>query len=217
LTPIVANPANVLLMTEGGGFLFTQQEPCIYEVHSQFLPEHRGSNVLKAAADAARWMFTRTDCTEILSKVPDGNVAAAAFAKAMKWEYQFSRPNVWPTPTGFVGLKYYRKDLMQWASQAMELAEVGEKFHATLADAKHRMGTVNLPHEDDAAHDRYVGVTVEMMQNGQIEKAMRFYAKWARFAGYGPISIIAINPVVIDIGDAIIALKGGWFEVILCR
>lgn len=217
LTDIVVNRSNVLLMGEGGGFIFVQQEPGIYEVHTQFLPDHRGEEVITAARDAERWMFTRTDCIEIRSKVPGGNVGAAAFARAMKYELQFVRANAWQTPEGLTSVKYYARSITQWANQAHEMKEVGHAFHEKLEAAKIAAGATTPIHDDDDAHDLYVGATVEMMQAGNIAKAVNFYMRWAPFAGYGPIAVIATNPIVIDIGDALLAVKGEDFDVILCR
>ncbi len=217
LSPVVANPDNYLLMGEGGGFLFVQQEPGIYEVHSQFLPEHRGENVITAARDAERYMFTRTDCTEIRSKVPEGNVAAAAFARKMRYELQFERANAWQTESGLVGVRYYARTLNQWVNQAEELKASGEWFHHKLEEAKIASDSTIPIHDDDDAHDLYVGATVEMIQAGQIGKALSLYTRWAPFAGYGPIALIATNPVVIDIGDAILAIRGDDFDAILVR
>ncbi|MEN6505019.1 MAG: hypothetical protein ABFD92_10795 [Planctomycetaceae bacterium] len=217
LTQAVADPRNVLLMAEGGGFLFIQQEPGIYEVHSQFLPDHRGENVIAAARDAERFMFTRTDCIEIRSKVPHGNVAASAFARKMRYELQFERTHGWPTAEGLVPCKYYARSITQWANQADELKATGHFFHEKLEAAKIAAGSQMPIHEDDDAHDLYVGATVEMIAAGQIAKALGFYARWAAFAGYGPIAVIADNPVVIDIGDALLAVRGDDFDVILTR
>jgi len=217
LTPVVANPDNYLLMGDGGGFVFVQQEPGIYEVHSQFLPEHRGENVITAARDAERWMFTRTDCVEIRSKVPEGNVGAAAFARKMRYELQFQRSNAWIADKGALSVKYYARTLNQWVNQADELKASGEWFHHKLEDAKIAAGSTMPIHDDDEAHDLYVGATVEMIQSGQIAKALAFYTRWAPFAGYGPIVLIATNPTVIDIGDAILAVRDDDFDVILTR
>lgn len=217
LSQVVADQRNILLMGEGGGFLFIQQEPGIYEVHSQFLPEHRGKNVIRAGHDAARYMFTRTDCIEIRSKVPDGNSAALGFARLMGWEYQFSRPKAWETGGDLVGVRYYAKTISQWANTALGIAGSGHWFHEQLEAAKNAAGSVMPVHDDDEAHDRYVGATVEMMQAGQIGKALTFYNRWAPFAGYATVSLIATDPVVIDIRDALIALRGDDFHVILCR
>lgn len=217
LTPIVANPANILLMGEGGGFMLIQQEPGIYEVHSQFLPEARGKVALQAAQDASRYMFTRTDCVEIRTKVPDGNVAAEAFARLMKYELQFWRPNVWTGPSGLVGAKFYAQTLNQWVNTAPGIGKSGHWFHEKLEAAKIAKGSILPVHDDEDAHDRYVGATVEMMASGQIGKALAFYNRWARFAGYAAISLIADNPPVIDIQDALLAIRNDDYEVILCR
>lgn len=216
LAPVVANPANYLLMGEGGGFLLTQMEPGLYEVHSQFLPEARGENVLRCAADASRYMFTRTDCVEIVTRVPDGNLAAGVLAKRMGWSLLFKREKVWPTDSGLVGCRYYSKTLAEWVRQEDTLMQSGQWFHGKLEAAKNEAQALPL-HDDDDAHDRYVGAAVEMIAAGQVAKGIDFYNRWARFAGYGPIAVIATNPVTIDIGDAILAVRNNDFEVLLCR
>lgn len=217
LAPVIANQANVLLMGEGGGFLLVQQEPGVYEVHSQFVPGSRGSAVVEAAHDASRYMFMRTDCVEIRTKVPAGNVAAAALTRRMGWELQFERANAWQTPNGLISVRYYAKTINQWANTAPGIAATGEWFHEKLEAAKNAAGSALPIHDDDAAHDRYVGATCEMIAAGQIAKAMAFYARWAPFAGYAPIAVIATNPLVIDIGDALLAVRGSDFDVLLCR
>lgn len=218
LTPMVADLRNVLLMADGGGFFFHQQEPGIYEVHTQFLDTHRGENVIAAAQDAERFMFTRTDCIEIRSKVPEHNKAALGFARAMRYELQFERANAWPTHDGPVAVKYYARTINQWANHAPGIGESGHDFHEKLEAAKIAAGATSPIHDDDPAHDQYVGATVEMFMAGQNAKALGFYSQWARFAGYGPIAVIAEYPTVVDIGDAILAVKDdGDFTVLLCR
>lgn len=217
LTPMVADLRNILLMAEGGGFFFHQQEPGIYEVHTQFVPEHRGANVLQAAADAERYMFTRTDCLEIRSKVPEGNKAALGFARAMHYELQFERATAWPTEDGPVPVKYFARSINQWANRAPGIGETGHWFHEKLEAAKIVAGATSPIHDDDPAHDQYVGATVEMFMAGQLSKALGFYRQWAAFAGYGPIAVIAEYPTVVDIGDAILAIRGEDFDVLLCR
>jgi hypothetical protein len=217
LSQTVADQRNVLLMGRGGGFVLIQLEPGIYEAHSQFLPGHRGAHVIAAAKEASRYMFTRTDCVEIVTKVPTGNVGAAALAKALHWRLQFEREHAWPASTGMVGCKYFSKTIMDWAGEAEELEQTGSWFHGKLEAAKIEAGSQMPVHDDDTAHDRYVGATVEMIAAGQIAKGINFYNRWARFSGYGPVSGIATNPIVIDIGDAILAVRGEDFEVLLCR
>lgn len=217
LSATVANPANVLLMGQGGGLMFIQLEPGLYEVHTQFLPDARGQNALTAVLDALRWMFTRTDCVEVVTRVPDGNAAAAALVKRINGELQFHRPNVWQAPTGLVGVKYYSKTLASWVRDTDSLNEIGDWFHEKLAAVKVASGALAPIHEDDDAHDRYVGAAAEMIVNGQVVKGINFYNRWARFAGYASISVVATNPIVIDIQDALVAVRGSDFEVLLCR
>lgn len=217
LTQTIANPDNIFLMAEGGGFICVFQEPGIWEVHSQFLPEHRGENALKSAQDGMRYMFTRTPCVELRTKVPEGNVAAAALARKMGFVHQFTREGVWPTPDGMKSVRYFAITIDQWAGQCAALEASGEFFHDKLEAAKAEKGATIPLHAHDSAHDRYVGATVEMIAFGFIDKAMAFYRRWAAFAGYGPIYAIAANPLVIDIGDALLAVRGDDFEVLLVR
>lgn len=218
LSRAVADQNNVLLMAgDGGGFLLIQQEPGVYEVHSQFVPSSRGEAVVEAAADASHYMFTRTDCVEIRTKVTAGNVAAAALARRMGWEFQFERANAWQAEDGLSSVRYYAKTINQWANTAPHLAETGQWFHEKLEAAKIACGSAMPVHDDDDAHDRYVGATCEMIAAGQVAKGLNFYRRWAPFAGYAPITLIATNPVVIDIQDAILAVRNNDFEVVLCR
>jgi hypothetical protein len=206
MTAAVADPRNVLLMGEGGGFLFVQHEPGIYEIHSQFVQGARGRNVLQAAADAQFWMFTRTDCERIVTRVPDGNVAAEALTRRHGGEFMFHRDNAWLGSSGLVGCRYYAKTYEQWVRGEDRLIVIGHEFHERLEAAKIAKGATTVIHEDDEAHDRYVGATCEMIRRGLIDKGIALYNRWARLAGYETIALIAVNPPVIDIRDALIAV-----------
>jgi hypothetical protein len=60
---------------------------------------------------------------------------------------------------------------------------------------------------------------MEMLLGGQPEKAVMLYNLWARFAGYGIIGLISRNPLVIDMGEALIHVRPAeqTFKVIQCR
>lgn len=217
LTPVVQNLRNVLLMGDGGGFVFVWLAPGLYEAHSQFVPESRGENATQAAHAASHFMFTRTDCTEIVTRVPRRNVAASAYAQSLGWKLAFRRERAWDHNGTLIGCDYYSKTINQWAATAPELEELGHRFHETLEAVKASRGATSPVHEDDEAHDRFVGATVAMVTAGQVGKGIDFYCRWAAFAGYGPISLVAMDPPVVDIGDALIAVKEGSYEVLLCR
>lgn len=207
LTQLVANPANVLLMREGGGLFFGQHEEGIYEVHTQFVPEARGEIAVEATRDALRWMFTHTDAREIVTKVDPVNKGALGLVRAIHGELRFKR--------GDIG--HYALPIDAWAGKCQPLEISGNWFHEKLETAKIAMHAAIDIHAYDEFHDRYVGATVEMILAGQIDKAVRFYNRWANFSGYGTVSVITNNPVVIDTGDALIAVRENDFEVILCR
>ncbi|WP_375450615.1 hypothetical protein [uncultured Devosia sp.] len=217
LAPVVANTANVVLLNTHGGCLFERVGPGVYEVHTLFEPDGRGEAAIEAVKSALHWMFTRTDCVELQTKVPDGNKGALGLVRAIHGTKQFHRANVWPAPTGMVGVGFYCLTISDWAGTCDETMEAGHWFHEKLEAAKVAAGAESPVHDDDDAHDRYVGATVEMMLNGQSDKALWFYNRWARFAGYALIQQIAANPLTIDIQDAVLAVLPNDFEVLLCR
>lgn len=218
LSAMIADQRNVLLMGSAGGLLFVFVRPGLYEVHTQFLPSGRGEHALAATNDALRWMFTRTDAIEIVTKVPDGNLGAKGLVRSIHGTKRFRRENAWQSPSGgLVGVDYYALSIQDWAGKCGDLAASGEWFHGKLEAAKAERGASEPLHDHDEAHDRYVGATVEMVLAGQVAKALDFYNSWAPFAGYGPVSVIATNPILFDIGDAVLAVRDDDFEVVLCR
>jgi hypothetical protein len=46
---LVADPHNVFMIAPGGSVAFVRDEPGIYEVHTNFLPEYRGRNALRCS------------------------------------------------------------------------------------------------------------------------------------------------------------------------
>jgi hypothetical protein len=73
----------VYLSNEHGGFLLVPGNENVYEVHTQFRPEGRGSALNNFAAHCIRKVFSQTPCIALRTFVPDGNVAAFSFARRM--------------------------------------------------------------------------------------------------------------------------------------
>lgn len=217
LSRLVSDRRNFLLMCEGGGIFFHQLEPGIYEAHTQFLPSVRGSIALAVTNQAIRWMFTRTDCMELLSKVPANNIRADAWAKLSGGTLDFVRPDAWLAKTGRVAIHFYALRYHDWVRQARGLGERGEWFHDRLNAEKQRLSQKSPSHADDPAHDRHVGAAVEMILGGQPEKGVILYNRWAKFAGYAPVSIPSFDPLVIDIADCLVRVAGESFEVLPCQ
>ncbi|MDH2239068.1 hypothetical protein N5K27_22425 [Pigmentiphaga sp. GD03639] len=202
--PFVADRRNVVLATEHGCFLFHWYAPGVYEVHTQFLPAGRGRHALDAAVAAAHWMFVRTDCMEMLTKVAHSNRSAAWLAERVGFRPAFEREC-----EGYGQTTYYHFLYQDWAARAPGVHERGEWFHDRLQDLR---GTP-ADHGQDAAHDRYVGIATEMILAGNVAKGVVLYNRWARFAGYHPISVAQESPLVLDIGDGLIRVTDNDFLI----
>jgi Protein of unknown function (DUF2824) len=210
---LLSDPRNVLLMAPGGGIMFCQQEPGIYEVHTNFLPGYRGRMAINISKMAYQWMFMHTDCMILQTRVPAFNKAADLFCKIVGATKEFERKSVWPTKTGDVDMSFWSLRYEDWVRKA-NVQEAGHAFHQKLESERIRHGVDEPLHADDECHDRYVGACVEMIYAGQPEKAIVLYNRWARFSGYGQISLVAKSPLVIDIGDALLQVGDKDFKVI---
>lgn len=225
LAPIVAEPANVLMMAEGGAILFlADMEPGVYNVHTAFLKDFRGDHAVAASREAYRWMFTNTNCWILQTQIPAFNKPAAMAANAVGFERAFERKNVWPTDEkgGLCDLYFYEMPLDAWMHNAApELIESGKQFHITLDAERARLGHKDIgiagKHPDEDCHDLRAGACLEMVYGGQPVKAVVLYNRWARFAGYGQISLLQEAPLVIDIGDAVLVINDKSFKVIKVR
>lgn len=217
VTDVVTNPANVLLMTQGGGIIFWQHQPGVYEVHTNFLPKFRGRHAIRASLAAYRWMFTHTDCTVLVTRVPAFNDAAALFCRLVGATKMFLRHAMWPTADGMADLTFWSLTYDEWLRRTPAVMESGRAFHAKLEAEFERHGVAHAAHPDEDCHDLYVGACVETIYGGQPEKAVALYNGWAQLAEYGRIGLIARNPLIIDIGDALIQVLDHDFKVIKAR
>lgn len=205
-------------MFDGGGIVFVWHEPGVYEVHTNFLPSRRGRFAVSASLAAYRWMFTRTDCMILQTRVPAFNAAAERFCALVGATREFERKAVWPTKDGPVGMSFWTLRYEDWLRQTPSIARSGEEFHGKLSEEFARHGVDDPHHADEFCHDLNVGAAAEMIYGGQPIKAAILYNRWAKFAGYGSISIITTNPpIVVDIGDAVLQVADGTFKVVKCR
>lgn len=205
LSELVGNPANIALQAEGGGWLLENKGGGTYEVHSMFLPQSRGAGVRKALTAALEYVFTHTDCERLVTRLPKGNARAAALGRMAGFRPWFEMN----------GDQYARIELEDWAQSSHACRKAGEWFHDRLEAAKIAAGSPLEVHEDDASHDHAVGATVLMCKAANAIKGVRFYNQWAVVAGYAPVTLVSLNPMVIDVVDAV--LEGPDMEVLLCR
>lgn len=208
LEPFFDNPDNIGFLYNDCGFLVHCLEPGVYEVHSLALPHVRGGYVFAAATASIRFMFLATGAMELLTRVPHGNVAATALTRKVGFEHEFMRRNAWPTADGAVDIEFYAMRYPSWVRHQDWLKKSGEFFHGLLGEANH---------DDDDAHDLYVGAALEMTLGGQPDKACFLYNRWARFAGYETIEIVDREPLAINIKSHILTLENGKIGVVSCQ
>lgn len=165
---VIADRRNILLEAPHGFFLFHFHEPGTYEVHTQFLPEGRGKNAFISAKEAAHYMFTKTDCVEILTKVQVENVAAKKLTEAVGFTYLFTGSEWRGKPMNF-----FRLGIEDWIATAQGLVEKGKQFSER---------TPNRCKNDSVFH-RYLGASLEMVTSGQVSKGICYYNRWAKFYG----------------------------------
>lgn len=207
LTIPVLDEDNVLLMGEYGGVLFIKHSPGTYEAHTQVLPDGRGPWTVDMVNEALRWMFTKTDAIEIVTRVPKGNIAAMALARAINGRPEFTIKMGWIHEGEVIPADIYALRIQDWMAKAPNLEAKGKWFHERLEAEYDRLGYEEPIHPEDPLHDRYVGAAVEMIMGGQPYKAVIFYNRWAGMTGYAPVKVVSTNPTVIDIHESLLMMR----------
>lgn len=197
LASMLCDQRNIALECDAGVFLGLHLEFGTYEVHTLF---ERGAG--RIAKQAARWMFTHTDCVELYTRVPQCNPLAKRLAENAGFRLQFTGRE-WLSGGVKYPVDFYSYRIEDWILDDDTLPEVGASFHAQLDS----LG-VEKDHGHDAVHDRYVGAAISMIQGSQVRKGIVYYNRWARFYGAHPITLIHENPVTVDIGTAVLFLRG---------
>lgn len=214
LSDVLADPRNVALQNEHGGVVFLKQEDGRYELHTMFLRSGRGRQILEFASTSFRYMFTATDCTEIVTRVPEPNKAADSAARRTGFRPIFERRAAWADGSA---VRYFWLPFEDWRAQDDTLVAEGHAFHELVEQAKREKGSELPTHPDDEAHDRAAGAAFLMAKAGQPRKAVSTYNRWASLAGYAPLALLSESPPIIDIQDAVLGLRNGALEVLLCR
>lgn len=214
LRPVVADPRNYCFETPDGGFLGLALGYGRYEVHSLFVPTRAPKVTVTAMREASEYMFTRTDCVELVTKVPEGNRRAGQLAALAHFHECFVAP---VAPGHATRARYLSLPLDTWAVHGCGLAAVGQWFHDAF-DQMRAADALSLPaHPDDPTHNQFVGAAILMIDGGQVEKGIGFYNRWARWVGYPTIGLVTLTPPVLDLGAGIVVeVRGREMEVLSC-
>lgn len=196
LTPLVKDVKNCVLIGEHGAFVYTPHQRGFLEVHSQVLPEGRGKWAMAAARESLRWMFTRTQALEVITRVAKGNYAALALAKACGLKPVMTVPKGWQTKAGPVDCTVLSIHINDW------LAAPGDDMVQRGEDLRGRW--ISLPITDSGL----MGAVHEMMLNGQCAKAAIFLRRWLALAGNDAVvEPLTDSPARIKIGDNIVVAR----------
>lgn len=204
--PIVAHPGHVCLQTDtGGGFLNLWQEPYVYQVHTLT------ATVAEFRAMLA-YMFLDTDAVELLTPVPLNNDAAVGMARIGHFTRRFIRhAAVALIDGGLVDVAYYGLTLEAWALSSPDCQEAGHGFHNDLHAAKAASGQGLPPHANDPTHNALVGLMGLLCQKGDTAKGVSAYNRWARFAGYQPVTA---TPLGLTTPELTCRFADGHLEVV---
>lgn len=203
LSELIADDVNVALVSDNGGFLYVHLGGFVFEVHSMFLP---GANAVAAARASLDHMFARTECIEVMTKVPAPNRAALGLVRACGFDRRYVRRGGWADGQDFA---VHGLTLDRWAQASAACLAQGLAFHDLIEAA---LGHEN--HPDDDAHDRAAGAAALMFKAGKSTKAAWSYNKWALVAGYELICPEGDDRM--NIGNAIVGLRAGELEVLEC-
>jgi hypothetical protein len=214
LSAAVANRDNLLLMGEHGGMLFAHLMPGLYEQHTFIRPAGRGEWSLDFCARAWHWMFTRTPCTEIITRIPAGHRAAMAAAVRVGFKPEVVLQDQVEFRGRMQNVHIYGVRLQDWLPVAPGLTERGEWLHQRMQAEADRLMISVPPHDDDPVHNIYAGAAVDMMFGEQPGKAVAVYNRYALIARHQPVFLLAANRVKFDIG--IMVFRDGDIEVLPC-
>ena len=214
LTAVVAEPSNIALLGEAGGFVCMNHGAGRYEVHSLFDPSRSGQAAIHAMRDAMAYMFTSTPCVELLTKVPVDNLAAKGLARLAGFTPQFESLSAWNAESQKL-TAFYSLPVEKWALLSRESKRMGAWFHAMLDTI--RTDEQHTAHPDDAVHDAMVGATIGMLQAGLVWKAVTYYNRWALWTGYETLVVESECPLVVSFDQLRIEIMQSHVEVLSCQ
>jgi len=163
---------------EGGFFLVQLDDDGLYEAHTLF--RKGGRRVREYSAQVSHFLFTRTDCTLITTRVPETLPLATRLALDSGFTYDYRLKSLWRIgESELCDMDHLSMDCSRWIASSKDMQDAGEMFHDRLVSAG-----VEKDHCDDPIHDRFAGYLVTCSTSGHFWKGAYFYNRWAASAGY---------------------------------
>lgn len=209
-TDKVLNADNFCFLTEAGdgGYMIINHGAGLYVAHTLATPEGRGTPMYRLMRQGFDYLFTRTDCEEIATFVPDGNEKAAQWTKLAGFRPTFRREDFVPLGGGLVGAQFHTMTYDEWVGLSPSVEGQGKYFHEMLED---QIGREN--HPEDRAHNRHVGAALLCAKSANLRKGINHYNRWASLAGYLPAQVLSLTPPLINIGTALVAIGEDGLEI----
>lgn len=201
------------LVGEHGCFLCFRIFQGLYEVHTAVLPQGRGDWTRRFADAGKRFMFTGTDAVEIMTRVPEGHEAAERLTHDVGFVHRFATPRETEFCGEMVSCAVSSITIQDWAAdEQIHYAKKGAVFHEWL-----NRQIAGTPHEPDPDHNAVVGVCLDMVAAGQIEKAIFWYSRWAVPARHPPITLVGLNPPQIRFDAGVLTMRDGELRLDPCH
>ena len=180
LTNLVKDIRNIVLKYEKGCFLLVWISDGVYDVHTLALKDGRGKMLRQAIEKAMEYMFFETECELLTTLAYKNNAPSVALSDSY-----FNRMSESEE------LITYNLTYHDWIIKSETARLEGERFHSQ----------VDANHDDDKAHDCYVGGSILILKSGNVYKSTKLYNEWAETSGYEEISILNNSPLLLKIGD----------------
>ena len=96
LRPLAQDQHTIILVgtPPAGCFVLIQILDGVWEFHGAVLPEFRGEWSQQFAGECIDYMFTRTTCIELMTRIPQGNLASLALARHFNFTKRWDRPAI---------------------------------------------------------------------------------------------------------------------------
>lgn len=216
VSAVATNPDNILLMGEFGAMLFIFILPGTYECHTQVLPEGRGPWAKLFVVACFDWMFSKSNAWEVTTRIPEGHIGALTLARYVGFRHEFTSMEPCHFQGRLVPANILRLSIHEWVAQSDLYARLGHDLHEQMAHEAIRLGIVAPPHQPDQYHDQVSGIAVEMIRAGMMVKGALFYNRWSVLARHRLVSMVSLDPPVIQMDLGRMHIKPSGIEIVPC-
>jgi len=209
-----ADPRNVALVGDRGGFLCLNLGAGRFDVHTLFEPGTASAEILATMRASLDYVFGATEAETLVTKVAETHAQADILTRRAGFTKLYRAPLSAQDPE-YAG--YYQLRIEAWAQDSERMRNLGLWFHLQIDHARDAAGVVHAPHAFVAAHDQQVGAAIWLLAHGYESKALCLYNHWAASTGYAPLTLLDGAGTLLDTGDALLDLQPAAMEVLSCR